>query len=136
MFSQSINVSSRPMPIVHSLENGLGPDSSLFIQVKMQEDAARFTLNLHCGRAVPEADIAFHFNPRLDQNKVVFNDRKDGNWGQEEFQALVVMQQDSAVRVFHPGQVVQILIESEAVHLKVRTPMAIQIQRDFCISLS
>ena len=79
----------------------------------------RFGLNLHCGRAVPEADIAFHFNPRLDQNKVAINDRKDGNWGTEVVQPLIVMQQDSAVKVFNPGLTAQILIESEAAHLKV-----------------
>ena len=40
------------------------------MQIKMQEDAARFSINLHSGRAIPEADIGLHFNPRLDQNKV------------------------------------------------------------------
>ena len=38
------------------------------------------------------ADIALHFNPRLDQNKVVFNDRRGGQWGQEEPQPLILMQ--------------------------------------------
>ena len=71
-------------------------------------------------RSVPEADIVLHFNPRLDQNKVIMNDRKDGNWGVEEMQPLIVMQSDSsAVRVFAPGQTTQILIECEAAHLKV-----------------
>ena len=87
--------------------------------MQQSEDAVRFGLNLHCGRAVPEADIAFHFNPRLDQNKVAINDRKDGNWGTEVVQPLIVMQQDSAVKVFNPGLTAQILIESEAAHLKV-----------------
>ena len=122
VFAQSINVSGRPLPIVHSLENGFGVDSSLFVQVKMQqsEDAVRFALNLHSGRAVPEADIAFHFNPRLDQNKVALNDRKDGNWGTEVVQPLIVMQQDgSGLKVFNPGLTAQILIECEAAHLKV-----------------
>ena len=121
VFTQSINVcSARPLPIVHSLENGFSADSSLFIQVKLHEDAARLGLNLHSGRSVPEADILLHFNPRLDQNKVVLNDRKDGNWGVEEMQPLIVMQSDSsAVRVFAPGQTTQILIECEAAHFKV-----------------
>ena len=59
VFTQSINVSGRPLPIVHSLENGFGVESSLFIQVKMMqsEDSVRFALNLHAGRVVPEADI-------------------------------------------------------------------------------
>ena len=90
-FTQSVLVTSRPLPIIHSLENGFSADSSLFCQVKMQEDGARFSLNLEAGRAVPEADIALHFNPRLDQNKVVLNDRKAGQWGQEEFQAEFIV---------------------------------------------
>ena len=119
IFSQAINVTSRPLPIVHSLENGFGVDSSLFLQVKLHEDAARFALNLQTGRAVPEADIALHFNPRLDQNKVVLNDRKAGTWGVEETQPLIIMQGSSASKVFHPGHSVQIVIKSESSHLNV-----------------
>ena len=74
------------------------------------------------GRAVSEADIALHFNPRLDQNKVVLNDRKGGQWGQEEYQPLIVMQDDSsAVKVFNPGLTTQILIKCEASHFQVST---------------
>ena len=88
--------------------------------VKLHEDASRFALNFCTGRATNEADVAFHFNPRLDQNKVALNDKKDGNWGMEDAQPLIVMQEDSsAVKVFNPGHTTQILIESEASHLKV-----------------
>ena len=52
VFTQSINVGARPLPIVHSLENGFSVDSSLFIQVKLDEDAARLGLNLASGRCV------------------------------------------------------------------------------------
>ena len=52
VFTQSINVGARPLPIVHSLENGFSVDSSLFIQVKLDEDAARLGLNLASGRFV------------------------------------------------------------------------------------
>ena len=47
------------------------------------------------------------------------NDRKDGNWGTEVMQPLILMQEDSAVKVFNPGLTAQILIESEAAHLKI-----------------
>ena len=50
---------------------------------------------------------------------MAINDRKDDNWGTEVVQPLIVMQQDSAVKVFNPGLTAQILIESEAAHLKV-----------------
>lgn len=36
-----------------------------------------------CGKG-PEADIGFHFNPRLEQKFVVRNARINGRWGTEE----------------------------------------------------
>ena len=51
--------------------------------------------------------------------KVVLNDRKDGNWGSEEIKPLIIMQDDSASKIFNPGHTAQILIESEVAHLKV-----------------
>ena len=96
--------------------------SLLIYQIIFQEDGARFSLNLQTGRAVPETDIALHFNVRHDQNKVVLNDRKAGQWGQEEYQPLIVMQDDSsAVKVFNPGLTTQILIKCELSHFKVCT---------------
>ena len=41
-------------------------------------------MNFEVGQG-PEADIAFHFNPRFDGwDKVVLNTRQNGNWGNEE----------------------------------------------------
>lgn len=46
--------------------------------------SARFAVNFTVGQG-PEADIAFHFNPRFDGwDKVVFNTKQDGKWGSEE----------------------------------------------------
>ena len=61
VFTQSINVCARPLPIVHSLENGFSVDSSLFIQVKLDEDAARLGLNLASGRY----NVNNHFHRNL-----------------------------------------------------------------------
>ena len=53
---------------------------------------------------------------------MVLNDRKGGQWGQEEYQPLIVMQDDSsAVKVFNPGLTTQILIKCEASHFQVST---------------
>lgn len=43
----------------------------------------RFAINLTCGKG-PDADIGFHFNPRLEQKYAVRNNRVNGRWGQEE----------------------------------------------------
>ena len=53
---------------------------------------------------------------------MVLNDRTGGHWGQEEYQPLIVMQDDSsAVKVFNPGLTTQILIKCEASHFQVST---------------
>lgn len=43
----------------------------------------RFSVNLACG-STPMSDVAFHLNPRFDQNHVVRNSRLGGRWGHEE----------------------------------------------------
>ena len=68
-FTQSVLVSSRTLPIIHSFENGFCTDSSLFCQLKMHEDGARFGLNLQTGRAVPEgAYVVYSFFVKLNVN--------------------------------------------------------------------
>ena len=39
----------------------------------------RFYINLRCG-----SDIAFHLNPRFNENAVVLNTQINGTWGPEE----------------------------------------------------
>ena len=68
-FTQSVLVSSRTLPIIHSFENGFCTDSSLFCQLRMHEDGARFGLNLQTGRAVPEgAYVVCSFFVKLNVN--------------------------------------------------------------------
>ena len=56
------------------------------------------------------------------------NDRKAGQWGQEEYQPLIVMQDDSsAVKVFNPGLTTQILIKCELSHFKVCTDLRVEV---------
>ena len=69
-FTQSVLVTSRPVPIIHSLENGFSADSSLFCQVKMHEDGARFNLNLQTGREGNE-NMAF-FRLKRIHNSTIF----------------------------------------------------------------
>ena len=40
----------------------------------------RFILNLACGSTL---DIALHFNPRVNDNKIVLNSQIGGDWGKE-----------------------------------------------------
>ena len=120
-YSQAIPVAGRPLPIVCPLDNGFGEGSSLYFQIKMKDDATRFSINLQTGKASSEADIALHFNPRLDQNKVVMNDRQANTWGNEEMQPLIIMQEDSsALKVFNQGHSTQVLIKCEPGYFQVK----------------
>ena len=69
-FTQSVLVTSRPVPIIHSLENGFSADSSLFCQVKMHEDGARFNLNLQTGREGRNENLAFFRLKRVHNSKI------------------------------------------------------------------
>uniref|UniRef100_A0A8C9KZ02 Galectin n=1 Tax=Phocoena sinus TaxID=42100 RepID=A0A8C9KZ02_PHOSS len=67
-------------PIPGSLRVGM----SIYIQGVASEHMKRFFVNFEVGQG-PEADVAFHFNPRFDGwDKVVLNTRHNGNWGKEE----------------------------------------------------
>ncbi|TEA42738.1 hypothetical protein DBR06_SOUSAS1610265, partial [Sousa chinensis] len=67
-------------PIPGSLRVGM----SIYIQGVASEHMKRFFVNFEVGQG-PEADVAFHFNPRFDGwDKVVLNTRQNGNWGKEE----------------------------------------------------
>ena len=66
-----------------------------------------------------------------NNNEVVVNSRKDGNWGTDEFMWDTEEMQFGAlgcpfVKHFNPGLTVPILIESEAEHFKVCTNMIME----------
>ncbi|XP_069612022.1 galectin-9-like isoform X2 [Ranitomeya imitator] len=50
-----------------------------------------FAVNFQCGRAEID-DVAFHFNPRLNQGLVVCNTKEQENWGAEEHKSEMPFQ--------------------------------------------
>ncbi|KAK9870925.1 hypothetical protein WA026_009889 [Henosepilachna vigintioctopunctata] len=72
-------LSSRIEKIPHELEKG----KVLSITSSALLNCQRWAINLMCGES-SEADIAFHFNPRILQRCVVRNSRIKGQWGNEE----------------------------------------------------
>ncbi|XP_004690358.1 PREDICTED: galectin-4 [Condylura cristata] len=75
----------KPMPPYNQpIPGGLSVGMSVYIQGVVNERVKRFSVNFSTGQT-PEADIAFHFNPRFDKwYKVVFNTQQGGRWGKEE----------------------------------------------------
>ncbi|XP_041850286.1 galectin-4-like [Melanotaenia boesemani] len=72
------------IPYLGPIYGGVREGMSIYIQGSIPEDITRFFVNLICGES-ESSDIALHFNPRFDGwDKVVFNSRQDGSWGQQE----------------------------------------------------
>ncbi|XP_060042372.1 galectin-7-like [Erinaceus europaeus] len=60
----------------------------------------RFEINLATSNC-PDPDLALHFNPRFDENKVVLNTKENGVWCREECRNCVP---------FHRGQGFELMI--------------------------
>ncbi|XP_007076100.1 galectin-9 isoform X1 [Panthera tigris] len=67
------------MPFFTSIPGGLYPSKSIIVSGTVLPSAQRFHINLRCGN-----DIAFHLNPRFNENTVVRNTQVNGSWGSEE----------------------------------------------------
>ncbi|XP_036078623.1 galectin-9 isoform X3 [Rousettus aegyptiacus] len=68
-----------PMPFFTSIPGGLYPSKSIIVSGTVLPSAQRFHINLCSG-----SDIAFHLNPRFDENVVVRNTKINSFWGSEE----------------------------------------------------
>ncbi|XP_048650378.1 galectin-9 isoform X4 [Marmota marmota marmota] len=68
-----------PMPFFTSIPGGLYPSKSIIVSGTVLPSAKRFHINLRSG-----SDVAFHMNPRFDENAVVRNTQINSSWGYEE----------------------------------------------------
>ncbi|XP_077898652.1 galectin-9 isoform X4 [Ictidomys tridecemlineatus] len=68
-----------PMPFFTSIPGGLYPSKSIMVSGTVLPSAKRFHINLRSG-----SDVAFHMNPRFDENAVVRNTQINSSWGYEE----------------------------------------------------
>ncbi|XP_013358959.1 PREDICTED: galectin-9 isoform X6 [Chinchilla lanigera] len=77
---------SYPIPYFTSIPGGLHPSRVITVSGIVLPNAKRFDINLRCG-----SNIAFHLNPRFDENTVVRNTQIKGRWGLEERRLSVKM---------------------------------------------
>ncbi|XP_045745417.1 galectin-9 isoform X3 [Mirounga angustirostris] len=96
-----------PMPFFTSILGGLYPSKNIFVSGTILPTAQRFHINLRSG-----SDIAFHLNPRFDENVVVRNTQINSSWGSEE-RSL------SRKMPFARGQSFSVLITCEGYGFKV-----------------
>ncbi|KAE8573166.1 Putative galectin [Halyomorpha halys] len=68
------------VPFMHKLGNPFRLKDVLVIEGTILKYGLRFTVNLLYGFN----EIAFHLNPRMDQNYIARNSFLNGEWGQEE----------------------------------------------------
>ncbi|XP_013073316.2 galectin-4-like isoform X3 [Biomphalaria glabrata] len=72
---------------------GLQPGSEIVVEGKTNDHCKGFSVNF-CAGPNMDSDVVFHYNPRLEQGRVVSNDKQRGNWGPEEIDAHVPFQRD------------------------------------------
>uniref|UniRef100_A0A7M4FWS4 Galectin n=1 Tax=Crocodylus porosus TaxID=8502 RepID=A0A7M4FWS4_CROPO len=65
--------------VCEPITGGLCPRKSITISGKVLSNSDRFNINLKSGN-----DIAFHLNPRFDENVIVRNSFLNQTWGTEE----------------------------------------------------
>ncbi|KAI5625703.1 galactoside-binding soluble lectin 9 [Silurus asotus] len=87
------------------INGGLQPGKCITIEGVINPQASRFVINLR-----HRSGIAFHYNPRFDDNFVVRNTLTLEKWGPEE---------RSGGMPFYKGQTFQIIISCNPYHYNV-----------------
>ncbi|XP_038615352.1 galectin-9 [Tachyglossus aculeatus] len=95
------------IPYSTLIVGGLYPSKTIIIWGTILPQAKRFHVNLRRG-----GDVAFHLNPRFDENTIVRNTQVSQFWGTEERSMISPMP-------FGPGQTITICIVCESHCFKV-----------------
>ncbi|XP_066520850.1 galectin-9-like [Hoplias malabaricus] len=93
------------IPYKALINGGLRPGKNISIQGVVNPQPHRFSFNLR-----HRSGVAFHYNPRFDENLVVCNTLTGERWGSEERQRAMP---------FHKGQPFQVIISCNPHHYNV-----------------
>ncbi|KAK3921371.1 Galectin-5 [Frankliniella fusca] len=93
------------------IPSGIFPGRMIRIQGRVLPSALRFAVNLQCGpNTEPRDDIAIHFSPQFDSQKVIRNSLHNLMWGPEESLGFFP---------FSQGQPFELILLCEATHFKI-----------------
>ncbi|CAH0698384.1 unnamed protein product [Spodoptera exigua] len=94
-------VENPKIPFTGIIPGGMYPGRIISLKCGILPAANRFAINFLCG----SRDIAFHFNPRFDQNYIVRNSCIEGSWGAEETSGGMPLVKgeafEAAIKCFH-----------------------------------
>ncbi|XP_055052800.2 galectin-5-like [Misgurnus anguillicaudatus] len=76
------------------INGGLKPGKSVIVRGVVNPNPYRISFNL-----CHTYGVAFHYNPRFDENKVVCN-TWDGKWGEEEFPAEMPFKEGQPFEIY------------------------------------
>ncbi|KAK3570676.1 hypothetical protein QTP86_024983 [Hemibagrus guttatus] len=71
------------LPFMGRIPGGLKPDTAVFFQGAVPNNAKLFEINFHTGQSYGDG-IAFHFNPRITVKYVYMNTLRNGKWEMDE----------------------------------------------------
>ncbi|XP_058244525.1 uncharacterized protein LOC131352419 [Hemibagrus wyckioides] len=71
------------LPFMGRIPGGLKPDTAVFFQGAVPNNAKLFEINFHTGQPYGDG-IAFHFNPRITLKYVYMNTLRNGTWEKDE----------------------------------------------------
>ncbi|PZC73953.1 hypothetical protein B5X24_HaOG208479 [Helicoverpa armigera] len=79
--------SKKSIKCLIKMPEGVYEGNTIIIKGSVPSNAIRFSINLQCGPSISmtdREDIAFHLNPRFNNNTVALNHLVDNEWGLEE----------------------------------------------------
>ncbi|KAK0043743.1 galectin-7 [Biomphalaria pfeifferi] len=113
-----------PVPCSISLPT-LHSGTKILIEGKTLPNAKGFSVNFCAGHNL-DHDIAFHYNPRLEMNRVVSNTKHNGGWGAEEISNDVPFGHDKPfklkIKLTNNGYEVEVS-KGPAIHYNHRLPL-------------
>ncbi|XP_050559713.1 32 kDa beta-galactoside-binding lectin [Spodoptera frugiperda] len=89
------------IPCVLPIPKGMHPGRRVRVRGVTPPGSSRFSINLQCGpKMLTEEDIAFHFNPRFPEKKIVRNHYAASKWGNEETEGELPLNSGESFEVF------------------------------------